>query len=270
MKFWLGIALVTLVGCAQVPQSPDSSGASGPSAGSNAGSSTGADNQRARIHAELGAGYYARGQYAVALEAINKALSAEPNYAPAYSVLGLVRAELREDQKAEEAFRRALSLDPKYSEAHNNFGLYLCQRGRHDEGLKHFERALNDPLYSTPEKALANAGACSLAKGNIGMAESFFVRAYKYAPSYASAILGMAEIDYRQGRWLAARHKLRQLSQSAELGAQGLWLGIRIERALGDRAAEGSYAAQLNRRFPDAMQTQWLLLGQYDQGGSLL
>ena len=264
MKLLVGVLLVVLAGCAQAPHSSDSTGASGENGGA------GQENQRARIHTELGAGYYARGQYAVALDAIAKALSIEPNYAAAYSILGLVRAELREDQKAEEAFKRALSLDSKYSEAHNNFGLFLCQRGRHEEGLKHFDQSLNDPLYSTPEKALVNAGACSLAKGNIDLAESFFVRAIKRAPNYFGSVQGMAEIDFRRGRWLAARNKLRQLSQSAELGAQALWLGVRVERALGDRAAEASYDAQLRRRFPDAMQTQWLLLGQFEQGGGLL
>lgn len=234
------------------------------------GPSTGSDLNRARIHTELGAGYYARGQYAVALSSLGTALAAEPSYAPAYNILALVRAELREDKEAEEAFRRALSLQPQYSEALNNYGLFLCQRGRVDEALTRFDAALANPLYETPEMALANAGACALGKGDTARAESYFTRALRRAPGLGSALLGMAEVDYRAGRLLAARGKLKQLSDGTELNAQALWLGVRVERSLGDRAAESSYGAQLKRRFPESLQTQWLLMGQYDQSGGLL
>jgi type IV pilus assembly protein PilF len=262
MKFLALLVLFVLTGCA-----PVSTGGAGESEGV---ASSGAEFQRAKIHTELGAGYYARGQYAVALQSLDKALAAEPAYAPAYNILGLVRAELREDQRAEEAFRRAIALQPQYSEAHNNYGLYLCQRGRVDDALPRFEAALSNPLYSTPERALINAGACSLSKGNVVGAEVFFMRALKRAPNNAYALLGMAEVDFRQNRLLAARVKLHQLADAGELNAQALWLGVRVERALGDRAAEVSYGTQLRRRFPEAMQTQWLLMEQYDQSGGLL
>jgi len=80
----------------------------------------------------------------------------------------------------------------------------------------------------------------------------------------------MAEVHYRLGRWLAARALLRQLTEQAEVSAQALWLGVRIERRLDDREAEANYGAQLRRRYPDSMQTQWLITSQYDQMGSLL
>jgi type IV pilus assembly protein PilF len=181
-----------------------------------------------------------------------------------------VHSELREDQRAEESFRRAIELSPQYSEAHNNFGLFLCQRKRMQEAREHFEAALANPLYASPEKALSNAGACSLEQGDVAAAELYFLRATKHAPNHASAQLGMAEVHYRQGRWLAARAVLRQLTEQAEVSPQALWLGVRIERRLGDREAEANYGAQLRRRYPESMQTQWLITGQFDQMGSLL
>ena len=177
------------------------------------------------MHTELGAGYYSRGQYAVALQELRKALAADSAYAPAYSILGLVHAELREDKQAEAYFQRAVELSPNYSEAHNNFGLFLCQRGRVADALKHFESALSNPLYATPEKALANAGNCAVEKGDLAQAELYFVRALKRVPNQSTALLGMAEVHYRQGRWLAARSLLRQVSaqfgDAADMGAAG-------------------------------------------------
>ncbi len=228
------------------------------------------EDPRARIHTELGAGYFARGQHAIALQELRLALQADPNYAPAFNVLGLVHGDLREDKQAEENFRRALERSPNYSEAHNNYGLFLCQRGRSQEAMPRFESALGNPLYATPDKAMANAGVCALSNADLAQAEVYFIRALKRAPGQPTAQLGMAEVHYRNGRWLAARGLLRQLGQSGELGAQALWLGVRVERRLDDREAEASYGAQLRRRFPDAMQTQWLITGQYDQAGSLL
>ncbi len=228
------------------------------------------DNPGARIHTELGAGYFARGQHAIALQELRKAREADAGYAPAYNILGLVHGDLREDKQAEDNFRRAIELSPNYSEAHNNYGMFLCQRGRMAEAQARFESALANTLYATPEKALANAGICTLDKGDAAQAEVYFIRALKRAPNLPSAQLGLAEVHYRNGRWLAARGLLRQIGQSSEHGAQALWLGVRVERRLGDQEAEASYGAQLRRRFPESMQTQWLITGQYDQAGSLL
>lgn len=232
------------------------------------------ENLSARLHTELAAGYFQRGQYAVALQELRVALDADAAYAPAFNVLGLVHAELREDKEAEANFKRSIELSPNYSEAHNNFALFLCQRGRKDESLNHSEIALSNPLYATPEIALANAGNCALEKGDLAQAELFFVRALKRLHNQRTALLGMAEVHYRQGRWLAARSVLRQYSAQfgdlADLGPQALWLGVRTERKLGDRDAEASFGALLRRRHPESMQAQWLITGQYDQAGSLL
>lgn len=267
MKLALGYALAVfalagLAGCAPVPPSGGVVELESPQSGSSA--------YRAKVHTELAAGYYSRSQFAVALKEANVALAADSGFAPAYNILGLIRAELREDREAEEAFRRAISLLPQYSEAHNNFGLYLCQRGKVDDAMSHFDSAMANPLYSTPELALSNAGACALSKGNLDKAEVYYMRALRHVPGLGMALLGMAEVDFRNQRLLAARGKLRQLTDVGELNAQALWLGVRTERALGDRAAEVSYGAQLRRRFPESLQTQWLIMGQYDQSGGLL
>jgi type IV pilus assembly protein PilF len=136
--------------------------------------------------------------------------------------------------------------------------------------MKQFEAALANPLYATPERALANAGNCVLEKGDLAQAELYYVRALKRVSNQSTALLGMAEVHYRQGRWLAARTVLRQVGDAANLGPQALWLGVRAERRLGDREAEASYGAQLRRRYPESLQAQWLISGQYDQAGSLL
>jgi len=50
----------------------------------------------------------------------------------------------------------------------------------------------------------------------------------------------------------------------ATANAEALWLGVRVERRLGDRNSEVSYASQLRTRFPDSQETRALLAGQYE------
>jgi type IV pilus assembly protein PilF len=219
---------------------------------------------RAKVHTELGELYYERAQLGVALDELRKALLAEPDYAPAYSVRGLVHMALREDKEAEEDFQHSLRLDSINSEAHNNYGWFLCQRGRERESVKQFLAALKNPLYATPEKAYLNAGVCSRKAGEMKDAEEFLQKALLLQPSMPEAQLGMAELNFANGDYVAAKSNFTHFAQgaTANLTAENLWLAVRIERKLGDKNAEDSYALQLRKRFPDSREAQLMLQRQ--------
>lgn len=225
---------------------------------------------RARIHTELAARYYAMRKYDVVLQELREALQADVNFAPAYNMLGLVHGELGEDREAEGHFRRAIELGRNYSEAHNNFGFFLCQRRRYDEAIGQFELALRNPLYAGQEKALANAGLCALLQGDMERSERYLVNALNRQPGQPVALLAMAEWHLRDNNPLGARSRLDQLSRQGALNAAALWLGVRIERRLGNREAEGNYGYQLRTRYPEARETRWLLNGSYDMVGGML
>jgi type IV pilus assembly protein PilF len=78
------------------------------------------------------------------------------------------------------------------------------------------------------------------------------------------AQLRLAQLRYRQGRYDETRRILARHATVAQPSAESLWLGLRVERRLGARAAEQSYAAQLRRRFPNAPETQALNRGNYE------
>lgn len=224
-------------------------------------------NPRARVHTELAAQYYARRQYPVALQELHEALQSDAGYAPAYNMLGLVHAALLEDKEADNSFRKALELAPQYSEAHNNYGQFLCATKRRPEAMDHFELAWKNPLYGNPEKSLANAGYCVLRHGEVAEAERYAQRALVRAPGQPLALAILAEIHYRRGNAAMARSVLRQLEAQGPLDVGALWLGVRVERAAGNREAEANYGLQLRRRYPDSQEAAWLLGGQYDMPG---
>lgn len=217
----------------------------------------------AKVHTELAGLYYERAQLGIALGEIDQALQADRNYAPAYSMRGLIHMALREDKEAEQDFQQSLRLDRNDSQTHNNYGWFLCQRSKAKESIPHFMAALKNPLYTTPERAWLNAGLCSQKAGDLKDAEEFLQRALQVQPGLPQAQLGLAELSFASGDYAAAKKYFSGFSEKADsLTAQQLWLAIRIERKVGDHNSESSYAMQLRKRFPDARETELLMRGE--------
>jgi type IV pilus assembly protein PilF len=220
--------------------------------------------QRAQIHTDLGAAYFGSGQLGVALEELNVAIRADSSFAPAFNMLGLVYMTLREDDKAEENFRRSLSLSSADSDTNNNYGWFLCQRGKIDDSIRYFMAALKNPLYATPEKSYLNAGICARKKNDDAEAEAFLLKAVRLQPRQPQALFHLADINFKRGNYVESKKFINQFSQIAAPTPESLWLGIRIERRLGNRSDEASYELQLRKTFPDSPEAQALRSGKYE------
>jgi len=217
--------------------------------------------ESARIHTELGAGYFAQRNIPVALEEFTEATQIDPTYPMAYTGLGLVYASLNEDAKAEANFKKALQLDSLSSEAHNNYGTFLCSRDRIDESITQFLEAVKNPLYATPEVAYLNAGVCSLKKKDVANAEVYLRKALQIQPLLHAAAYQLASIQYGKGDYEQTRDVL-QYALANSPSPEVLWLAIRTERKLGGRDAEASYALELRRKYPDSNEARELLAGK--------
>lgn len=214
----------------------------------------------ARIHAELGSGYYQDNQMGIALEEFTKATTVDPSYSSGFNGLAMTYAAINEDAKAEENFKNAIALDAKNSEAHNNYGSFLCSRNRVDESVLQFQEAVKNPLYTTPFIAYTNAGYCSLKKADLNSAERFFSLALQYQPLLHAAAYQLAKIYFdKQQYGLAEQTMANALANNPS--PEMLWLGVRIARQLGNKDAASSYALELRRKYPDAPQTKSLLSG---------
>lgn len=251
---------VLIAGCATQPASeavavPDTSAIIGrPSSPEN----------RAKIHTELASAYYQVGNLAVALQDARTAVSVDPSYAPAHSMLGLIYMRLRENQLAEDSFQRALKYAPNDPDINHNYGWFLCETGREAESIRYFRRAIADPLYREPAKSYALAGRCEMRRGNNKEAEQDFQRALTLRPNEPVALLELGELRYKQGDYLAARKLVRRFNELVGPSASSLWLALRVERKLGQTVAESSYAAELRRRFPGSPEYQKLQRGDYE------
>lgn len=213
-------------------------------------------HDRARLHTDLAAGYYERGQMDVALEELKLAVSLDANYAQAYNIYGLVYAVLGEDRNAEQNFERALKLAPNDSDIHHNWGWYLCQHKREREALGQFEFAVSNSLYKTPEVALVNAGRCAMSIGEIRTADAYFRRALLAQPGNPLANYGLALIAYKEAHYEEARNWMKAVMQTTNPAPEALYLGMCVERKLGDSQAELSYTSQLRNRYPDSAENK--------------
>jgi type IV pilus assembly protein PilF len=171
---------------------------------------------------------------------------------------------LKDEKAAEESFTRALRLAPADPEINNDFGWFLCQSGRERQSLSHFEIASRSQLYSTPTKPLTNAGICSLSIRDDKGAEEFLLRALRADATNSDAQFLLADICYRTGRLSQAKNRLADVHRMSEPTAQTTWLGLRLERKLGDREEEMRYVNQLRRKFQESREYQLLMQGNYE------
>ncbi len=245
----LGVVLA-LAGCATTEQVPDPSYV---------------PSDKAAINTQLGVEYMKAGDYETAIVKLKKALEDDPSYSSAYSMLGEVYRLTDQMDQAEVFFKKAVELNPNDSGAWSNYGQYLCQVGRDAEADTMFDKALANPLYSTPEIPLTNQGVCAARRGDLGRAEEKLRAALDRNPNVPAALLEMADVRLRQGKALEARGFLTRYAAVAKHTAPSLWLGVRVERQLGDKDAEGSYAVALKGRFPDSAETRLLI--ESERGG---
>jgi type IV pilus assembly protein PilF len=257
VKTLRALFLVVLAGCAAQPEEPVAD------TGTIIGEVGDARN-RAKLHTELASMYFSGGNMGIALEELRIAVRADSNYAPVHGMYGLVYMQLKENARAEESFQRALALAPNDADINHNYAWFLCQTGREPASIKYFLQALRNPLYPTPWRSYSAAGQCSMKTKQYKDAEAFFERALKFEPDDPNSLLYLGEIRYRQGNVGEARKLVARHNKLVTPSAESLWLAVRIERRLGERVAEQSFANQLRRRYPLSPEYQAMQRGQYD------
>lgn len=207
-------------------------------------------DKRAETHVMLGASYLQRGQLDVAKQELEKALSEIPDNSQANNIMAVLQWRLNKYDEADRLFRKALDRDAGNSSAHHNYGAFLCDRGKLDAGVRHFDAAAGDALYPYTAEVNLNAGVCLMKKPAPAAAEKYFREALRINPNLPSALYQMARLSADSGQRLSARGFIERYFQSADDTPESLLLAVRIERALGNKNAEASYALRLRSKFP--------------------
>jgi type IV pilus assembly protein PilF len=92
-------------------------------------------------------------------------------------------------------------------------------------------------------------------------AEQYFRRALQLRPNDPSAAYNLALTSYRAARVPESRALMKIVMQQTNPAPEALFLGMCVERRLGDRASEQSYVTQLRNRYPDSAETRAIATG---------
>ena len=221
------------------------------------------DTDAAEINMRLGLNYLQQGDYATALDKLERSIEQDPTLPSAQNTIAMLYQQLNENEKAEAHFKKAISLDPKYSEAQNNYGVFLCRQGRYAEAEQRFQVAVENPLYRDKPYAYENMGLCaSRALDNV-KAEKYFHKALQENPLSVKSILGLAEINYSEGYYQEAADYLERYRAVAPHSPHSLFLNIQVANKLGDKNAVASYKLYLKAHFPDSDEAQLVKKGEY-------
>ena len=210
--------------------------------------------RRARIRLELAANYFELGQTAVALDEVKQSLAADPSYADALNLRGLIFMRLNDLAQADDSFRRALALRGNDANLLHNYGWLLCQQQKYADADQYFGRAIANPTYMARGKTLMARGLCQSRAGQLAEAEQSFLKAYEMDAANPVVAYQLSSLLLRRNELTRAQFYIRRLNNSELANAESLWLGIKVERALGDSVAMRQLAGQLRKRFPGAYE----------------
>lgn len=216
------------------------------------------------INVELGIAYMREGDYQQSMDKLKKALEQNRDNPSAHNALGLLHARLGQAEDAERHFRKAVLLKSDDSSYQVNYGAFLCSRGQIEQAEQLFLQAAGNPLYKTPEYAYTNAGYCLQGK-DAEKAESYYRQALQVNPAFPQALYHMANISFKQKKYLRVRAYLQRFSEVSAHTPATLWLGVQSEILLQDRDAAANYGLRLKLNYPDADETTQLLKMEEDE-----
>ena len=221
--------------------------------------------KRARIRLELAVGYFEQGQTTVALDELKQSIIADPGFAEAYNLRGLIYMRLNDQGLADQSFRRALTLNPNDGNTLHNYGWLLCQQARYPEAVQYFSQALANPLYRERAKTWMAQGLCQVRAGQRVDGENSLLRSYELDAGNPIAGYNLSLLLYQRGEFVRAQFYVRRLNNSELANSESLWLGIKVERRMENREAMQQLSVQLKKRFPQSKEAAALDRGAFDE-----
>lgn len=223
------------------------------------------ERRRARIRLELAAGYFEAGKTTVALDEIKQSLLADPTFADAYNLRGLLYMRLNDFALADDSFRRSLAINPRDPNTMHNRGWLLCQQQKYAEANALFVSAEAQAGYTDQAKTLMTQGICDVRAGRKAEAETALTRSYELDPGNPLTGYTLANLLFERGEGKRGQFYIRRVNNGDFATAESLWLGMKIDRQLGDNTAVSQLGEQLRKRFPQSPERALFDRGAFDE-----
>ena len=116
---------------------------------------------------------------------LNKAISINPNNHSVFNNLGVCYKELKKYNEALNNFQNAIKIKPDYAEAYNNLAIIYKSLENYKEAIKNYNKAIRlKPDYA---EAYNNLGLILLKSKDLKEAKKYFQQAIKFKFDYAEA-----------------------------------------------------------------------------------
>lgn len=219
----------------------------------------------AKLRLQLAAAYLEQGQATEALDSLKQALQADPNNIEAHNLRGLIYMRLNEPQFAEDSFKRALSLSTRNGDVYHNYGWLKCTQSRFDEAQGLFNQALAATGYIGHAKTQMAAGMCYQRAGAIAQAEQSYLRAYELDAGNPIVGYNLALLMYQKRDLQRAQFYVGQINRTPLANSQTLWLGVKVERRLGNLQGMRELGSRLQREHGGTQEATYYERGQFEQ-----
>jgi tetratricopeptide (TPR) repeat protein len=154
-----------------------------------------------RVLTYTGMYWYGDSKYDKAITYLDKAVTIDPNYAPAYNMLGYSYMGSKDFSNAETAFEKYISLMPNSPNPHDSYAELLLTEGKYDQSIDQYKKALAiDPTFTNSLKGI---GDNYCLKGDYAVAREYYQKLYDTAPdvySKESALYGISVSYVREGK----------------------------------------------------------------------
>lgn len=201
--------------------------------------------------------YIGEGDWENAKRNLSQAVKIDDRNAEVHEAFALVYQSTGEKELAEESFEKAIRLQRDFSRARNNYAAFLFSEQRYADAEKQLNYVVKDTLYSARPLAFVNLGLCQLQLDKREEAEESFSRALSMDRVNTIALLELAILKYEDGDYRAAeRYYGTYRTAVRPQSPRGLWLGVRLARATGDKDGESSYALALSSLYPKSPEYQ--------------
>lgn len=208
------------------------------------------DQDAANIHLQLGQHYLNMNMLDIAKENLELALKDDSSNVQAHNTLAVLYNRIGQYNNAREEFNTALNLASDDLGVLNNFGQFLCERGEFKQGMELLNKAAFNPLNRQQWLALSNAGYCAVAMNNKTEAENYFKQALQANETYAPALLAMQKISFQRNDLWAAKGYWQRSLKVGEQNPESLFIALKTEHALGNKAIAKEYQRLLTETFP--------------------
>jgi type IV pilus assembly protein PilF len=187
----------------------------------------------ALINTQLGLSYLQRHDLQTAKQKLLLALKEGPTIPEPWYAMGYYLEITGNTTEAGQFYKKAITLAPANGEAHNNYGTYLCRTGNYSAAISNFMEAVQDPQYLDNASAYENAGLCALKIPDRKLAISYFNRALQQDPNLPTSLIELAQFEYQQKNYTAAKEHLRQFLTIAKPNDQSRILSAQLGEKLG-------------------------------------